>query len=284
MRYVKKPMSFKQAVDIIQGERQYQDMRWATDGDPSNPHQHSPEEWIMYMEDYLAEAKHILSRNDESVAYPQAMEIIRKVAAMGVAAIEQNGCDPRAVPLKKQTVPNDPSEWASIDVAEIFIKNALCTDGGEARRIAMDVWPIYEHMRNGTTMSTVTLTLKYTNLKTCAIILVLAAFGLRLNCLFLSTTERRKNRVLDHIKHMRRSDDPPTVLSAHGQYLSYQFPNLNDTNADTVRMDFDVFNPAKSYTRYNIVIVDGVRSIHKEWMQDLPSILDNGMSLLIQIS
>jgi hypothetical protein len=41
------------------------------------------------MEDYLAEAKHILSRESQVPAYNKAMACIRKVTAMGVAAMEQ---------------------------------------------------------------------------------------------------------------------------------------------------------------------------------------------------
>jgi hypothetical protein len=62
---------------------------------PSGTHVHTPEEWIVYMEDYLAEAKHILSRYEAPGCYQTAMEIIRKVTAMGVAAMEQNETLPR---------------------------------------------------------------------------------------------------------------------------------------------------------------------------------------------
>lgn len=47
------------------------------------------------MEDYLAEAKHILSRNSKQVADPQAANIMRKVTAMGVACMEQLGAPVR---------------------------------------------------------------------------------------------------------------------------------------------------------------------------------------------
>lgn len=75
---------------LIDGERDYQNERWTADNIPSGTHVHTPEEWIVYMEDYLAEAKHILSRNEAPECYPRAMGIIRKVTAMGVAAMEQN--------------------------------------------------------------------------------------------------------------------------------------------------------------------------------------------------
>lgn len=72
----------------IDGERKYQDERWVND---VNTHRHSPEEWLMYMEDYIAEAKHILSRDAWPKCNRDAMHIMRKVTAMGVAAMEQNG-------------------------------------------------------------------------------------------------------------------------------------------------------------------------------------------------
>lgn len=80
---------------LIDGEREYQNERWKEDQMPSGTHIHTPEEWIVYMEDYLAEAKHILSRIEAPGCYPQAMAIIRKVTAMGVAAMEQNETPPR---------------------------------------------------------------------------------------------------------------------------------------------------------------------------------------------
>jgi hypothetical protein len=43
----------------------------------------------MYIEDYITEAKHILSRENVQSAYPKAMSIMRKVAAMTVCAMEQ---------------------------------------------------------------------------------------------------------------------------------------------------------------------------------------------------
>jgi hypothetical protein len=73
---------------LIDGERAYQEVRWG-------PRLHSPEQWITYMEDYLTEAKHILSRELSLTADPKAMEIIRKVTAMGVCAMEQIDTAPR---------------------------------------------------------------------------------------------------------------------------------------------------------------------------------------------
>jgi hypothetical protein len=81
-------MSREDVYKLIDDERDYQDLRW-------NRETTSSEQWIVYMEDYLAEAKHILSRQATQVADPQAMEIIRKVTAMGVCAMEQHATRPR---------------------------------------------------------------------------------------------------------------------------------------------------------------------------------------------
>ena len=78
----------KEVYALINGERTYQDKHW---GDTY----HSLEEWIVYIEDYLAEARHILTRLAQHEADPQAAAIMRKVAAMAVCAMEQNGSSPR---------------------------------------------------------------------------------------------------------------------------------------------------------------------------------------------
>jgi len=88
-------MKREDVYKLIDGEREYQNERWKEGGTESGTHVHTPEEWIVYMEDYLAEAKHILSRNGIPDCYPQAMGIIRKVTAMGVCAMEQIKTNPR---------------------------------------------------------------------------------------------------------------------------------------------------------------------------------------------
>jgi hypothetical protein len=82
-------MKREDVYKLIDGERAYQDKRWSVETTDSEGKHSSPVEWIAFMEDYLLEAKHILSRNSVSVSYPKAMDIIRKITAMGVAAMEQ---------------------------------------------------------------------------------------------------------------------------------------------------------------------------------------------------
>ena len=78
----------QQVFDLINGEREYQNSRW-NENTTASKGIHSPEEWFMYIEDYVNEAKHILSRENVQSAYPKAMAIMRKVASMAVCAMEQ---------------------------------------------------------------------------------------------------------------------------------------------------------------------------------------------------
>ena len=80
----------QEVYSLIDEERDYQDQKW-------NPQftwtggQHSVSEWILYIEDYVQEARNILARNPDPQATYKALDILRKIAAMSVAAMEQNG-------------------------------------------------------------------------------------------------------------------------------------------------------------------------------------------------
>ena len=88
----------KEVYNVIDGERDYQEMRIVRDGTTSSDgHNHTPEEYLLYMEDYLNEAKHVASRVWGAEARPAIMDIVRKVVALGVACMEQNGAVPRKV-------------------------------------------------------------------------------------------------------------------------------------------------------------------------------------------
>lgn len=78
----------------IESERNYQDARWNPETTTSEGI-HSLEEWIMYIEDYLSEAKHIISRSARQESDEKVLHIIRKVAGMAVCAMEQHGAPPR---------------------------------------------------------------------------------------------------------------------------------------------------------------------------------------------
>jgi hypothetical protein len=73
----------------LDGERDYQDEKWGTDGTPDI--EKPVAEWINYMEFHLAKAK-------EKVYYlktEEALEELRKVTALGVRAMEIHGCPER---------------------------------------------------------------------------------------------------------------------------------------------------------------------------------------------
>jgi len=89
-------MKREEVYYLIDGEREYQDLKWSPETTLSGGHHYSPEEWITYMEDYLSEAKHALSRESHLTAYKRAMCCIRKVTALGVAAMEHIETQSRA--------------------------------------------------------------------------------------------------------------------------------------------------------------------------------------------
>ena len=88
-------MKREDVYKLIDGERDFQDLRWNASTTISGGI-HTPDEWVLYMEDYLAEARKYCSRESANTGRPKAMEIIRKVTAMGVCAMEQNDTAPRS--------------------------------------------------------------------------------------------------------------------------------------------------------------------------------------------
>lgn len=89
-------MERKEVYEAIDSERAYQDNLWIPNVD-SKRQIHSPEEWLMYIEDYVNEAKHILSREAYGICEPKAMNIMRKIAGMAVCAMEQHGTEKREI-------------------------------------------------------------------------------------------------------------------------------------------------------------------------------------------
>jgi|WetSurMetagenome_2_1015567.scaffolds.fasta_scaffold58665_4 hypothetical protein len=76
-----------QAIDT---EREYQQNKWPG-------HTHTLEEYILYMYDYLDEAKHLVSRGSYEDCFSPTLEVIRKVTALGVACMEDNGAIERKI-------------------------------------------------------------------------------------------------------------------------------------------------------------------------------------------
>ena len=85
----------QQVYSAIDTERAYQDKLIVQTYGDLNAHNHSLEEFIMYMEVLLADAKKILSTVWGPKAQEQALPIVRKVTALGVAAMEEHGAPRR---------------------------------------------------------------------------------------------------------------------------------------------------------------------------------------------
>jgi hypothetical protein len=88
-----------EVFEAIRVERDYQDALWGAD------RVHSVSEWILYMRDYIDQAAAIVSRTSAPTCNREALHIIRKVATMGVACMEQNGIPVRNMrDLKKARI------------------------------------------------------------------------------------------------------------------------------------------------------------------------------------
>ena len=87
-------MERKEVYELIDGERDYQDLLWNKDTTATEGN-HSVAEFLMFIQDYTNEALHILSRKGEPQASEEASHIVRKVAGLSVACMEQNGGFPR---------------------------------------------------------------------------------------------------------------------------------------------------------------------------------------------
>ena len=83
-----------EVYEALDGEREYQESRWNEDTTESDG-KHVVAEWVLYMEHYLGLARTVLSTKPEPEATQEALHIVRKIAALGVACMEQNGAPKR---------------------------------------------------------------------------------------------------------------------------------------------------------------------------------------------
>lgn len=83
----------EQVYQAIDSERAYQEVRWG--GFRSGGKHEEITCWLVYMKDYVEEALHIMAREPDEQAVPKALDITRKVATLGVAAMEQLGAPRR---------------------------------------------------------------------------------------------------------------------------------------------------------------------------------------------
>jgi len=89
-------MERQKIYEAIDSERNYQNMRWNVNTTTSQ-NMHTFEEWFVYIEDYVNEAKHVLSRTPRQEADLIASDIMRKVAAMAVCCMEEHGVENRKI-------------------------------------------------------------------------------------------------------------------------------------------------------------------------------------------
>ena len=87
-------MKRQDVYKLIDGERAYQDRKQILENMTSDG-THSIEEWLVHIEDYVNEAKHLLSRNAKQNTDKPVMDIFRKIAGMAVYAMEQHETLPR---------------------------------------------------------------------------------------------------------------------------------------------------------------------------------------------
>lgn len=90
-------MTREKVYKAIDSEREYQNLKWTPEV-LTNLRNHSFEDWFVYIEDYVQEAKHILTREAKPGCDIKAREIMRKVAGLAVAALEQHGATIRFIP------------------------------------------------------------------------------------------------------------------------------------------------------------------------------------------
>jgi hypothetical protein len=87
-------MERSKVYKIIDGERDYQDERWNKHTTKSGG-KHDPDTWLVYIQHYLTKAIEVASTKPNPKAAEEVMEIIRKIGAMAVCAMEQNGVKER---------------------------------------------------------------------------------------------------------------------------------------------------------------------------------------------
>lgn len=77
-----------EVVSALESEDAYCQSRWKAGTPNGRPYDdRSLDEWILYMEDYLQEARHQSTRGDE----PAALHTLRKVVNMGVTCMARHG-------------------------------------------------------------------------------------------------------------------------------------------------------------------------------------------------
>lgn len=86
-------MERSKVYELIDGEREYQDAQWTKAGMTGTPNPLTVGEFILLMEDYLAQARKVWIQE----AKPNTMStvLVRKVAGIAVNCMEQHGAPSR---------------------------------------------------------------------------------------------------------------------------------------------------------------------------------------------
>ena len=80
--------TMEEVFAAIRGEKAYQVKLW---GPTETRGDHSVAEFILFIEDYIAEARSLVSRNAGRPADLDALDVLRKIGALAVSCMEQNG-------------------------------------------------------------------------------------------------------------------------------------------------------------------------------------------------
>ena len=82
----------QEVFEALDSERAYQNTRWAPSDDPSGRVPHTITEWLSYMQYYVNEGLKVQTLSSDQGA---GLPWLRKVAALGVAGMEQHGAPRR---------------------------------------------------------------------------------------------------------------------------------------------------------------------------------------------
>lgn len=88
------PAKRADVYQAIDGERVYQE-KWKDPRLTDSNGNHSNVEFLIYIRSYVNEALEVASRKPDPEARAQNTHALRKIAALAVAAMEQNGVLPR---------------------------------------------------------------------------------------------------------------------------------------------------------------------------------------------
>lgn len=99
-------VNFEEPVRIgvyraIDSERVYQDAVW---GPTRSGGVHSPTEFFAFMKSYVDEGIELCSRYADEEGHKQVLNTIRKIGALAVACMEQNGAPVREFPDEGRTL------------------------------------------------------------------------------------------------------------------------------------------------------------------------------------